>query len=452
MYDLIVIGGGPAGYRAAERAGKAGLKTLLIEKREVGGVCLNEGCIPTKTLLYSAKLKDKARTGEKYGVYASDILLNHLSVLARKKSVVSKLVAGIKMQLKQAGVILVSGEAVIAGKSEGFDIRCGKDLYSGKQLLIATGSVPVIPPIPGLGEALKHGFAMTSREILDLETVPAKLLVIGGGAIGLELASYFTSAGSEVTVIEMLGTIGGAIDRDIAKILKKNLERKGIRFRLGCTVAAVGKNTVTVKDQSEKEEIYADLVLVCAGRKAHIYNLGLENIGVMAQNGAVPTDDKLMTNIPGVYAAGDVNGKSMLAHTAYREAEVAIDGMTGGTDAMSYRAVPGVIYTSPETAGVGETETSAREKGMDVTAKVLSLLYSGRYAAENENGDGIAKILIDNQDGRIVGFHMIGSYASEIIYGACMMIENNMTVEQAKKIIFPHPTVSEIIRECLLLI
>ncbi len=448
MYDLIVIGGGPAGYRAAELAGEENLSVLLIEKREVGGVCLNEGCIPTKTLLYSAKLKDGAEHGEKYGVIADGITLDHKAVIARKNKVVRTLVAGVKAKLRAAGVNTVTGEAVIVGRGEGFEVKCGEEVHVGKRLLIAAGSVPIVPPILGIKEALAAGTAVTSREALDLTAVPQRLVVIGGGVIGLEMASYFASAGSDVTVVEMLGSIGGSIDPDIAKLLKKNLEKKGIKFLLGCKVTEVGSGFIKAQDSTGEKEISCDLVLLSAGRRAASDGLGLDKIGVLTERGAVVTDEKMCTNIPGVYAAGDINGKSMLAHTACREAEVAISCMLGRADRMDYRAVPGVIYTSPEVAGVGETEESAKAGGMEYKSGTVSMRFSGRYIAENEGGDGIAKILIDSR-GRIAGLHMIGSYVSEIIYGASMMIGSEMTPEQVKKTIFPHPTVSEIIKECV---
>jgi len=447
MYDLIVIGGGPAGYRAAETAGGEGLDTLLIEKKEVGGVCLNEGCIPTKTFLYSAKLKDGALRGEKYGVRAQSVTLDHKTVVARKNKVVSALVSGVRARLKNSGVTVVSGEACVAGRSEGFDVKCGGETYGGKRLLIATGSVPAVPPVPGLIKALESGFAVTNREILDLETVPEKLAIVGGGAIGIEMADYFASAGSEVTVIEMLERIGGGIDAEIAAILKRSLEKKGVRFLLGCRVGELKEGSVFVEDNAGRREIKADLVLLSAGRKPSTDGLGLENIGVALEGGAVVTDERMRTNVPGVFAAGDVNAKSMFAHTAYREAEVAVNTMLGRRDFMSYRAIPWVIYTAPEAAGAGETEESARQKGLGVSVRKLGMRFSGRYAAENEGGDGIAKMVIDNKYGRIIGFHMIGGAASEMICAACMMIERETAPEQVKKYVFPHPTASEIIKE-----
>lgn len=450
MYDLIIIGGGPAGYRGAERAAHEGLNTLLIEKAEVGGVCLNEGCIPTKSMLYSAKLKDGAAHGEKYGVQAPEATLNHTAVLSRKQKVVATLVGGVKAQLKSAGAQTIMGDAQIIGrKGDSFEVRCEGEVHMAKRLLIATGSVPVVPPIKGVQEAIASGFCLTSREMLDLDHVPGRLCVIGGGVIGLELASYYASAGSKVTVIEMLETIGGSIDMQIAGLLKSSLEKKGVRFMLGCKVTELEQTGVKFEDANGVKKEEADKVLLSIGRRAFTEGIGLESIGVEAERGAVLTDEYMRTNIPGVYAAGDVNGKSMLAHTAYREAEVAVSHMLGIKDPVSYRAIPGVIYTNPEVAGVGETQESAAQKGMDTMVKTLSMRYSGRYVAENEGGDGIAKMVVDNRTGRIVGFHMIGSYASEIVVGACMMIEREMTIESIRKTVFPHPTVCEILREAV---
>jgi len=353
-YDVVVLGAGPGGYVAALKAARLGLKTVICEKEHCGGVCLNKGCIPTKTLLYSAKIKDSAEHGDKYGVFAEGVKLDHKAVVARKNKVVKTLVAGVRSQLKSAGVTIVSGEANILGRGEGFEVKCGDETYEGKRLLIASGSVPVTPPIPGLKEALESGFAVTSREILDIETVPESLVIIGGGVVGLEMAGYFASAGSNVTVVEMLESIGGGIDPEISKLLKKNLEKKGIAFMLGCKVTGVKQGNVIIEDEAGIKEVACGLVLLSAGRRPNSAGLGLENIGVLIEKGAVVTDEHMKTNIPGVYAAGDVNGKSMLAHTAYREAEAAVNNMLGKADHMDYRAIPGVIFTSPEVACAGE--------------------------------------------------------------------------------------------------
>ena len=449
-YELIVIGGGPAGYLAAERAGETGLSTLLIEKRFLGGVCLNEGCIPSKALLYSAKIADNARQGAKYGVEAADVVLNHPVVIKRKDKVVRKLVAGVKGKMRKNKVTVVDGAAYIAGRhAEGYEVKVGDDAYVGRRLLIATGSVPIMPPIPGVKEGFESGFVLTNREILDLEEVPKRLAIVGGGVIGLEMASYYQSAGSEVTIIEMLDHIAGPTDSEISQILQKNYEEKGIKFLLGSKVIKIEDNAVVYEAGGQTHKVDADKVLMSIGRRAATEGLGLENIGVELIRGRVKVDDKCQTNVPNVYAAGDVNGMSMLAHTAYREAEVAVNNILGKKDTMRYNAIASVIYTNPEVAGVGETEQTAAEKGIEFEVKKLPMMYSGRYMAENEGGDGICKILVDKKHNKLIGVHMIGNYSSEIIYGAALMIEMEMRVDDVKELVFPHPTVSEIIRETI---
>lgn len=448
VYDLIIIGGGPAGYLAAERAGEAGLNTLLIEKRFIGGVCLNEGCIPSKALLYSAKLYEGASHGEKYGITVENIKLNHQVVVARKRKVIDTLVGGIKMKLKKLKVTVVEGEGHIEKRnSEGFCVSVNGTEYAGSRLLIATGSEASVPPIPGLKEGLASGFVLTNREILELQEVPERLVVIGGGVIGLEMASYFNTAGSKVTVVEMLNKIAGPTDAEISKILQKNYEKKGVTFKLGARVTEVTSKGVVYELNGNKETVEADKVLLSIGRRPSTNGLGLENIGVNTERGAIKTDEQGRTNVAGVYAAGDVNGSHMLAHVAYRESEVAINTILGKKDHMRYNAVPSVIYTNPEVACVGETEESAKAKGMDVACVNLTMKYSGRYVAENEGGDGICKLIIDKKRNRLVGVHMIGNYSSEIIVSAVTMIETEMRIEDIKEIIFPHPTVCEIIRE-----
>ncbi len=450
VFDLIVIGGGPAGYLASERAGHAGLKTLLIEKEHIGGVCLNEGCIPTKKLLYSAKIADGALHGEKYGIYAENIKIDHKAVIKRKNKIVRKLTGGVKAALKGNGVTIVDAKGYVSGRTkEGYEVAAGEEKYTGKRILIASGSSPAVPPIPGLKEGIESGFVLTNKEILDMDTVPENLVVIGGGVIGLEMASYFNSAGSNVSVIEMLGKIGGMIDGDLASVLQKNYEKKGVAFNLCCKVTEIKKDCVIYEENGESKKISADKVLLSIGRRANTENMGLENIGVLTDRGAVVVDEKCKTNLPDVYAAGDVNGKSMLAHTAYREAEVAVNNMLAKKDVMRYEAIPSVIYTNPEIGSVGITEEQAKEKGLDVTVKKSTMNYSGRYMAENENGDGIIKIVVDNKYNKLLGVHIIGNYASEIIVSAGIMIEKEMTIDEIKEIVFPHPTVSEVIREAI---
>lgn len=450
IYDLIVIGAGPGGYVGAERAGHAGLSTLLMEKRALGGVCLNEGCIPSKTLLNSAKIADYTRHGNKYGVSAENVRLDHEAVVNRKNKVVRTLVAGVSMKMKKNGVTVVNGEAMITGRdSEGFQVKAGETVYTGKRLMIATGSEPSMPPIPGLREGYADGFVLTNREILDLKVLPERLVIIGGGVIGLEMASYFNSAGCKVTVVEMLDHIAGPTDREISAILYNNYKKLGVDFRLSARVTQITPGTVAFETAEGLQSVPADKVLVSIGRRPKTEGIGLETIQVETERGRIVTDEYMKTNVPEVYAVGDVNGVSMLAHTAYREAEVCVNTILGKKDRMRYHAIPSVIYTNPEVASVGETEESAKEKGLEVDIVKLPLSYSGRYVAETSGGDGIIKVLIDRKYRTIRGIHMIGSYASEIIYGAAMMIETEMRVEDIRQIVFPHPTVSEVIRETM---
>lgn len=448
QYDLIVLGGGPAGYLGAERAGAAGLSVLCIEKGSVGGVCLNEGCIPTKTLLYSAKLYDGAKHGEKYGVSAQGLAVDHAKVVARKNKVVKLLVGGVKAALKQNGVTLIEGEGRVEGRDEnGFRVWVNGETHTAGKLLIATGSAPAVPPIPGLKKGMERGFVLTNREILALTEAPERLVVIGGGVIGLEMASYFNSIGSAVTVVEMLDHIAGENDAELTALLQKNYEKKGVRFILSARVTELAEGGVCYEKDGEACRVDADKVLLSIGRRANTAGLGLETIGVELARGAVVTDLHMRTNVPGVYAAGDVNGKSMLAHTAYREAEVAVNDMLGIADEMRYGAVPSVVYTNPELASVGETEATAKRNGLDVTTVKLPMRFSGRYLAENEGGDGIAKLVVERGSQRVVGMQALANYASEFISTAAVFVETGMTLAQVKKIIFPHPTVGEIIRE-----
>jgi dihydrolipoamide dehydrogenase len=449
IFDLIVIGGGPGGYLAAERAAHDGLRTLLFEKRSLGGVCLNEGCIPSKALLNSAKTYVHALHAQDYGVTCQNVQIDQSKVIARKAKVVRTLVSGVKAKMKAAGVTVVMEEAQIQGKTGELFTVCAKgQTYQSKNLIIATGSSNVIPPLPGLQENL-GGFVLTNREILELQEIPEELVIIGGGVIGLEMACYYACVGSQVTVIEMLDHIAGATDRELGTMLQKELESKGIRFLLQHKVTGVEPGTVFAEAPTgQKVTVSANKVLLSIGRRANCAGLGLETIGVKFDRGIL-TDTQGRTNVPGVYAIGDVNGHHMLAHTAYREAEVAVNTIMGRQDAMRYHANPSVIYTFPEIGSVGKTEEECKEKGIDYEVAKLSMRYSGRFVAENEGADGLCKILIDRKRRTILGVHLLGSYSGEIIWGAAEMLEMQLRVQDARQVIFPHPTVSEIIREVL---
>ena len=451
MYDIAIIGGGPGGYVAAEKAGKKGLKTILFEKKDLGGVCLNEGCIPTKTLLYSAKLYDQARKSEKYGVSAEGVMLDYKKMTDRKTKVIRKLVAGIGLRMKGAGVEVVKGEAHIEGRSaEGLiRIASGEVTYEAKNLLVCTGSETFVPPIPGL-EASDPDVVVTNRELLALKEAPTSLIIIGGGVIGMEFASLYNSIGCEVHVVEMMSEILGAMDSEVSAMLRGQYMKKGVHFHLSCRVTRVEGHAVTFTDSEGAEHtLEADKILLSVGRRAVTQGFGLETLGVELERGSIKTDLKMRTNVEGVYAAGDVTGFSMLAHTASREAEVVINNLCGQDDVMSYDAIPGIVYTNPEVAGVGLTEEQAAKKGIEHTCLKLPMAYSGRFVAENEGGEGLCKIIVDKATGRVLGVHMLGNPCSEIIGSACIAIEQGMTAEELERIVLPHPTVTEIIKECL---
>ena len=450
IYDLIVIGGGPGGYLAAQRAAHAGLKTALFEKNSLGGVCLNEGCIPSKALLNSAKTYDHALHAADYGVSCANVTIDQKAVIHRKKRVVRTLVAGVKAKMREHGVQVFMEEATIVGKNgDTFAVRSKSGTVYGNKLIIATGSSPAVPPIPGVKENL-GSFVMTNREVLELEEIPKEFVVIGGGVIGLEMAAYYSAVGSNVTVVEMLDHIAGATDREIGKLLQKELENKNVKFLLQHACSRIEPGKVWVKNPAGEEiALNADKVLLSIGRRANIHGIGLESIGLATNKAGIQTDAMCQTNVAGVYAIGDVNGDHMLAHTAYREAEVAVNVILGKKDAMRYHANPSVIYTVPEVACVGKTEDECLEKSIEYEVQKLSMRYSGRFVAENEGADGLCKVIIDKKRRTILGVHLIGSYSGEIIWGAAEMIEMQLRVTDARQIIFPHPTVSEIIREVL---
>jgi len=352
------------------------------------------------------------------------------------------------MRANKVKVIRAAAEIQGRGK-DGFEVTAGGEGYTAKRLVIATGSEAVVPPIPGAQEGMERGFVVTNREMLSQTTLPKELVVIGAGVIGLEMAVYFASVGVHVTVIEMMGKIAGPIDAEISKLLQDDYTKRGMDFKLNSKVLRITENGVVYEQDGKEQEVKCDCVLMSAGRRPVIGGMGIEKLGIETERGAIVTDRHLCTNVPGVYAVGDCNGKMMLAHTAYREAEVAANHMLGIADEMKYNAITSVLYTDPEVATIGETKESAQEKGMTVKEVKLPLIYSGRYVAEVENGSGFIKLVVDTDRKRLVGCHMVGSYASEIMMTVAMMIDTELPPERLKKLVFPHPSVCEAIREAL---
>lgn len=446
IYDIAIIGGGPAGYTAAERAAAGGLKTVLFEKKAIGGVCLNEGCIPTKTLLYSAKLWDNMKGAAKYGISVPDgSAFDMKKMIDRKNKIVKKLTGGVKMTVTSYGATIVEQEAVIVGEQDGlFRISAGGEIYEVTYLLVCTGSDTVIPPIPGLSEI----DYWTSKEALESSVLPESLVIIGGGVIGMEFASFFNSMGVQVSVIEMMPEILGAMDKETSAMLRSEYQKRGINFNLNTKVTAVSKEGVTIEKDGKSSLVKADKVLVSVGRKANLGQVGLDKLNIELLRNGVKVDEYLQTSHPHVYACGDITGRSMLAHTAIREAEVAINHILGVEDRMNYDCIPGVVYTNPEVAGVGKTEEELKAAGISYHVQKLPMVYSGRFVAENETVNGLCKMILDDDD-RIIGCHILGNPASEIIVIAGIAIQKGYTVEEFQKSVFPHPTVGEIFHEIL---
>ena len=446
-YDVAIIGGGPAGYSAAERAAKGGLSTVLFEKNALGGVCLNEGCVPTKTLLYSAQTYDNIRHAAKYAVKAENPSFDLGKIIARKNKVVKKLTAGIRMKMTEAGVVMVNAEAFIEGRAADgtLTIVAGEERYEAANLLICTGSETVIPPIPGLAETAYW----TSREALQSKELPASLVVIGGGVIGMEFASFFNSLGVEVHVVEMLDKILGPMDRELSEMLQAEYAKRGVKFYLGHKVTGVHGTEVSVEKDGQSFILSGEKVLLSVGRRPVTKGFGLESLALEPYRNGVKVNEFMQTSQPNVYACGDITAFSLLAHTAVSEAEVAIDHILCKAHAMSYRAIPGVVYTNPEIAGVGRTEEELQAAGVAYTVKKIPMAFSGRFVAENEMGNGVCKMILA-EDGTLIGAHMLGNPASELIVIAGIAIEQGMKAEQLTHFVFPHPTVGEILKEALL--
>lgn len=445
MYDVIVIGSGPGGYVAAERAGELGKKALIIEKDEhLGGVCLNSGCIPTKSMLYCAKTYHHACHGEAFGVTAKDVSFDYPKVRERTVGIQDKLRGGIAGLMKMNKVDVVKGTASI--KNRKIVTVDGKD-YEGQNILICTGSRPFVPPIPGLD---KNDKVITNEGFLALEKMPKHLCVIGGGVIGTEFACLYATVGRKVTVIEMLPEICGPVDKELSKTVRKELSERGVDFHLKAKVTGVKGGEVTFTDKKGAEQkVTADLILVATGRAVNTEGLGLEALGVDFDRRGIKVNDKAQTNVPGIWAAGDVTGRWQLAHFASRQATVAINNMFGRPDICREEAVPSVVYTDPEIACVGLTEDQCKEMGLEIQTAKYNLGANGRYLAETDGGRGVCKVIVGKEHGELLGVHMVGPGVSEMIAAAATAIECELRGRDMEEIIFPHPTICEVIHDAM---
>ena len=456
-YFLAIIGGGPAGYTAAEKASKAGKDVVLFEQNAVGGTCLNVGCIPTKSLLYGAKQYYNATHAQKYGVTAENVQFDFAAMQKRKTIVVRKLVAGIKQRLNNEHCTLVAGNAtVVSYQPSAVSIECNGETYEAENLLICTGSTNFVPPIPGIKE---NPAVWDSTDALAATELPKSIIIVGGGVIGMEFATLYHELGVPVTVIEAMPTILPNLDQDVVSVLLEKYKKAGINILTSTKVVTVSGERLTVIGANGEEASYeADKILVSVGRRANLQ--GLEALKELELNrGAIAVDDCMKTNLPNVFAAGDVTGKIMLAHVASAQAEVCIANLLNdqivnqssivNRQIVNYSAIPSVVYTNPEIASVGITEKQATEMQIEPEVRKLPMTFSGRFMAENEGETGLCKLVLDAQTQVILGVHMIGNPCSEFIAAAALAVKNKYTVSQFQQVVFPHPTVSEILHEIM---
>ena len=448
---IAIIGGGPGGYVAALRARQLGAKVTLIEKEKIGGVCLNWGCIPTKTLLRSAEVFDMARRAQEFGVVTGNVELDWPAVLVRKTQVTSQLVGGIEVLLRKAGVEVIRGEARFTGPwsliVRGVD---GEQTLRPDRIIIAAGSSPISLPIPGLDLPQVIG----SDGALEIAELPKRMLIIGGGAIGVEFASLFHTCGVDVTLVELLPRLIPNADHDIGDGLAWELGEKGVHIHTSAKVSQIvaGENGAVVCHVEGPDglvEIEVDSVLQAVGRKPSVDSLGLDVAGIRYSPKGIAVNNQMETNVPGIYAIGDVVGGIMLAHVASTEGEVAAENAAGGDSFMNYKAVPSCIFSLPEAATVGMSEEQAREAGHSVLVGKFALVNNGKALAAGEPG-GFIKIVADEQYGEILGLHVVGPHASDLILEGTLALTLEATLEEIDASIHPHPTLGEAIAEAAL--
>ncbi len=443
-YQLAILGGGPAGYTAAEKASKAGMDVVLFEQNALGGTCLNVGCIPTKTLLYSAKQYYNATHADKYGVKAENVTFDYAKIVQRKQKVVRKLVAGIKQKLNNEHCTVVTGSAAVVSRTdEAVVMTCNGEQYEAENLLICTGSVNFVPPIPGVKD---NPAVWDSTDALAATQLPQSMIIVGGGVIGMEFATLYHELGVPVTVIEAMPTILPNLDQEVVSILRDKYTKAGIKILTATKVMSLDGNKVCAETaEGEKLELEAEHVLISVGRRANM--AGLEALSDLECNRGIVVDDFMHTNLANVYAAGDVTGKIMLAHVASRQAEVAVGRMLKEmpVQRIAYNAIPSVVYTNPEIASVGITEQEA-----DCEVRKIPMTFSGRFVAENEGETGLVKVLTDKKNQTVLGVHMIGNPCSEFVAAASFAVRMGYTVPEFMQVVFPHPTVSEVLREAMI--
>lgn len=436
--DLIIIGSGPGGYRTAEYAAKKGMTVTIFEKGEAGGTCLNCGCIPTKTLCRHAEILDTLRDSEVYGLEGLSYQFNFGRVMERKREVTAALRQGVETLMGAPGITFVRAEARF---KDAHTIIANGEEFTAKNIIIATGSRAKMPPIKGID--LPH--VLTSTELLDIESLPKRLCIVGAGVIGMEFASIFNSFGVEVTVIEFLKECLPALDSDIAKRLRQTIGKRGVNFIMQSGVKEITPEYVFFERKGKTEQVEADMVLIATGRAANTEDLRLEEAGVVFDRNGIHTDEHLQTNVPGIFAIGDVNGKCMLAHAATFQGLHVVNHLMGEDDGIKLDLVPSAIFTHPEAAGIGMTEDRCKTEGIEYVCKKGYYRANGKALAMNET-DGLVKLLAGN-DGRLIGCHIYGAHASDMVQEISSLMTKGATVKELADMIHTHPTLSEILQE-----
>lgn len=447
---VVVIGGGPGGYVAAIRAAQLGAEVALVEKENLGGTCLNVGCIPTKALLHSAELYEEAKEGAKYGVIASDVKVDFLKVQERKKAVTKQLVSGVKGLLASNKVKVVSGEASFISKDT-IEVKTekGTEKIKADKFIIATGSIPAKPPIPGIDSKQ----CIDSTGALELQEVPKSMVIVGGGVIGVEIATLYSALGCKIVVIEMLDEILPMMDGELTKMIRAKLAKKGVEIYTSTKVMSfkdTGANvevTVEMKDGSTK--VFAgEKALISIGRRTNTATIGLEKAGIVNDRGRITVNDKMETNVPGIYAVGDCIGKIMLAHIASAQGEIAAENALGHNNVFDSKTNPSCVYTKPEFASVGLTEEAAKAQGLDYIVGKFPLAANGRAMIMGE--DGMIKIIAGKKYKEVLGAHILGPRATDLIGEMALAIGMEATIDEVIATIHAHPTVAEAIKEAAL--